>query len=199
MQFSYIPLQSIGANHTDPGVRRVMIVAPIGDDAWLEHLARHLDGMPFKPLPNTTLPPGTHLERIDGNRKDGVRDVYLHASVTWASVTPVILPGYDDRKPEKTRSLILKALQHSDVNQTCEFEWSAFSHFRKMLPAHKYRKDPNDSSKRILTNYVRPDHLLDQTAVHLTLIFANDLEVPGPLAIGAGRHCGFGLMAGIDS
>lgn len=197
-QFSYIPLQSIGNPNTDPGVRRVMIVAPVGDDAWLEHLASHLDGALLQPLSDTKLPPGARLERIDDHRKDGVRDGYLGASAKWASVTPVILPGHDDRKPAKTRSLIVKALQQSGIEQPCTFEWNAFSHFCKILPAHKYRKDPNDPSKKILINYIRPDHLLDQTAVHLILTFANGVEIPGPLTIGAGRHCGFGLMAAIN-
>jgi CRISPR-associated protein Csb2 len=39
---------------------------------------------------------------------------------------------------------------------------------------------------------------MSQTAVHLTLRFNDNLQVPGPLAIGAGRHCGFGLMAAVD-
>jgi CRISPR-associated protein Csb2 len=197
-QLSYIPLQSIGNPNTDPGVRRVMIVAPIGDNDWLDHLARHLDGVPLQPRLGTLLPPGTHLERIDDDRKDGVRDAYLRASASWASVTPVILPGHDDRKPQKTRSLILKALQQSGVEQPCRFEWSAFSRFRKMLPAHKYRTDPNDPSRKIPINYIRPDHLLAQTAVHLTVTFANGTAVPGPLALGPGRHCGFGMMAALD-
>lgn len=196
-QFSYIPLQSIGNPNTDPGVRRVMIVAPFGDDDWLDHLADHLDGKALQSLPGTSLPPGTHLERIDDERKDGVRDAYLRASTTWASVTPVILPGHDDRKPQKTRSLILKALQQSGLEQPCSFEWSAFSHFRKMLPAHKHRTDPNDPSRKIPINYIRPDHLLAQTAVHLSVTLANGVAVPGPLALGPGRHCGFGMMAAI--
>lgn len=189
-QFSYIPLQSIGNPNTDPGIRRVMIVAPIGDDAWLEHLARHLKGVPLKPLSHTTLPPGTRLERIDDDKRDGVRDAYLHPSSAWASVTPVILPGYDDRKPEKTRKLIERALAQSGIDQPCTFEWSAFSHFSKSFSAHKYGKD-----KRPI-GYIRPDHLSDLTAVHLTLTFDNGIQVPGPLTLGAGRHCGFGLMAG---
>lgn len=197
-QFSYIPLQSVGTPNTDPGVRRVMILAPVGDDAWLEHLASHIEGTLLKPLPNTTLPDGTRLERIADSRHDGVRDRYLGPSTRWASVTPVILPGHDDRKPVKTRALIVKALQQSGIEQPCTFEWGAFSQFRRMLPAHKYRKDPNDPSKRILVNYVRPNHLLDQTAVHLTLTFADDLAMPGPLTMGAGRHCGFGLMVGLN-
>ncbi|MFM9965536.1 MAG: type I-U CRISPR-associated protein Csb2 [Planctomycetaceae bacterium] len=39
-QFSYLPLPSIGHVHTAPSIRRVMIVAPLGDDRLLEHLAR---------------------------------------------------------------------------------------------------------------------------------------------------------------
>lgn len=199
-QFSYIPLQSVSryVEHTDPGVRRVMIVAPLGDGAWLEHLAARLNDSLLKPLPNTKLPPGTHLERIGEKHKDSVRDAYVKASVTWSSVTPVILPGHDDHKPEKTHKLIEKALAQSGIDQPCEFEWSAFSQFRKMLPAHKYRKDPSDPSRKILINYVRPDHLLDQSAVHLTIRFTNSIAVPGPLTVGAGRHCGFGLMAAVD-
>jgi CRISPR-associated protein Csb2 len=192
-----MPLQSIGNPNTDPGVRRVMIVAPLGDDGWLDHLAEHLDGMQLKPLPHTMPPPGARLERIDDERKDGVRDAYLRGSVAWASVTPVILPGHDDHKPEKTRSLILKALRQSGIEQPCSFEWSAFSRFPKMLSAHKYQRDSKDPTKKILINYIRPDHLRDLTAVHLTLTFSNGVRVPGPVAIGAGRHCGFGLMAGL--
>jgi CRISPR-associated protein Csb2 len=191
-QFSYIPLQSIGKYHTDPGIRRVMITAPVGDNGWLEHLADHLDGEPLKPLPNTTLPPGTRLERIDDKSKDGVRDAYLRASDTWASVTPVILPGHDDHKPDKTRRLILKALQQSGIDQPCEFEWSAFSYFPKSLSAHKY-----DRQKRP-AGYIRPDHLLNLSAVHLRIRFEDDRQVLGPLAIGAGRHCGLGIFARVE-
>lgn len=196
-QFSYVPLQTVNPHNdlADPSVRRVMIVAPLGDDAWLEHLARRLDGAILKPLPNTTLPPGARLERIADRRHDGVREAYTRPSRTWASTTPVILPGHDDHKPEKARKLILKALQQSGIDQPCTFEWSAFSPFRKMLGAHKYVKDAGapDGKRRI--NYIRPDHLLDLTGVHLTLTFEHD--VPGPLTLGAGRHCGFGLMAAV--
>ncbi|MBI2481205.1 MAG: hypothetical protein HYV60_21965 [Planctomycetia bacterium] len=66
-----------------------------------------------------------------------------------------------------------------------------------MLKAHKYVRDESAKDGKRRINYIRPDHLLDQTAVHLRLTFEH--EVPGPLAIGAGRHCGFGLMARIQA
>jgi len=191
-QFSYVPLPSVGHAHADPAIRRVMLVAPLGDEEWLEHLAHRLDGQLLEPLPGTTLALGTRLQLIPDNRRDGVRDAYTRPSRTWATFTPVILPGYDDHKPAKTRKLIEKALAQSGIEQPCQFEWSAFSRFPKSYSAHKYGRDGRP------TGYIRPDHLLTQTAVHLTLRFNDGLEVPGPMVVGAGRHCGFGLMAAVD-
>jgi len=188
-QLSYLPLASIGHAHTDPAVRRVMISAPLGDERLLRHLALRLAGQQLKPTPQTKMSDPPTLVRIV---PDGVARLYSEAAASWASVTPVILPGHDDHKPAKTRKLIELALRQSGVEQACEFEWSAYSRFPKSLSAHKY-----DRHKRP-TGYIRPDHLLSQTAVHLKLRFANDVKVPGPLAIGAGRHCGFGLMARIN-
>ena len=190
-QFSYLPLPSVSIRHRygDQLVRRVMIAAPIGHDAWLEHLARRLAGQCLKPERGDEFgdkgPPT--LKRV--YKDDGVYP-YTAVAKTWASVTPVILPGHDDRKPAKTRKLIEKALAQARVEQPCEFEWSPYSHFPKSLSAHKYDKDKRP------VGYIRPDHLLTQTAVHMRLRFAN--PVPGPLAIGAGRHCGLGLFAAMD-
>jgi len=190
-QLSYLPLPSIGHVHTDPGVRRIMIAAPVGDDAWLNHVARHLAGQVLDPLRGEEFgdndPP-----LLVPVQHDDIAHYYTKPANAWASVTPVILPGHDDHKPEKTRKLIEKALAQSGINQPCEFEWSAFSRFPKSLSAHKY-----DKNKRPI-GYLRPDYLSSQTAVHLTLRFNDDLRVPGPLAIGAGRHCGLGLFASVD-
>ena len=187
-QLSYLPLQSIGHPHTDPGIRRIMLIAPCGDDAWLDHVARHLAGQPLKPVR------GDEFGHADPPllvpvRKDNIAGIYTEPANVWASVTPVILPGHDDHKPDKTRRLIEKALAQSGITQPCQFEWSAVSRFAKSFSAHKYDRQGN------LNGYFRPDHLLSQTAVHLVLRFADNLIVPGPLTIGAGRHCGLGICA----
>ncbi len=189
-QLSYVPLPSVGHAHTDPGVRRVMIVAPFGDDEILEHLARQLDGRRLVPERTEQLRSPVSLSRV---RHDGVIDCYTKPCRTWASFTPVILPGHDDRKPEKTRKLIRKALGQSGIDQSGEFEWSAFSHFAKSHSAHRYVRDENS---RRPVGYIRPGHLLELSTAHLRLTF--ERPVPGPLTIGAGRHCGFGLMVGLN-
>lgn len=196
-QVSYIPLQSIGTDHTDPGVRRVMIMAPVGDDARLDHLARRLSGLTLKPVRGDEFgnrePP-----LLVPVRNDNVARFYTKPSSTWASVTPVILPGHDDHKPAKTRKLIEKTLRQAGIERPCSYEYSPFSRFRKSFSAHKYDKSGRPQG------YFRPDHLLHQTAVHLTLRFhdgtaeKNSVSVPGPIAIGSGRHCGLGILAGVE-
>jgi CRISPR-associated protein Csb2 len=187
-QFSFLPLPSVGHTHTDPSVRRVMITAPLGDDRLLLHLAMLLSGQRLIPTSRTKLEHPPTLVRV---RRDNIAPFYTRPAVNWASVTPVILPGHDDHKPDKTRKLIEKALAQSGIEQSCEFEWGPFSKFSKSLPAYKYDRDKRPGG------YIRPDHLLSETAVHLKLCFNDNMSVPGPLVIGAGRHCGFGLMAGI--
>lgn len=184
-QFSYLPLPSIGHVHTDPSIRRVLVAAPPGDDRWLQHLARRLNGQVLQPTPQTTLRSPPALSRI---QPDSVARRYLQAATKWHSVTPVILPGHDDHKPAKTRKLIEKALRQSGIELPCEFEWSAYSQFPKSLTAHKY-----DRHKQPV--FCKPKYLQHLTAVHLTLRFKDGVQVPGPLVIGAGRHCGLGLFA----
>jgi len=193
-QFSYLPVPSIGHRHADQAVRRVMIAAPVGDDRLLEHLARRLAGQQLKPergdefgIAEDGQPhPGPTLIRV---YRDNVAACYTRASHTWTSVTPIILPGHNDHKPAKTVKLIEKALRQSGIDHPCTFESRAVSWFPKSLSAHKSGRNQKP------VGYIRPNHLLSQTAVHLKLQFDDGVNVPGPLVIGAGRHCGFGLMA----
>jgi len=182
-QFSYVPLPSIGHEHADAMVRRVMIVAPFGCEAELRHLAGQLDGVQLEPESGGE---GSILERL---RSDGVTRQYLGPSKIWASVTPVILPGHDDHKPEKTVRLIERALAQSGMEQACQFTWGALPNFNNCLTAHKPRPGRT-------TGYFRPDHLNGLTAVHLRITFEH--LVAGPLAIGAGRHCGLGVLAALN-
>ena len=184
-RFSYVPLPSIGYEHADAMVRRVMITAPFGCDAQLSHLADQLDGVRLEPEGGGE---GPFVER---RGVDKVARRYLDASRVWASVTPVILPGHDDRKPAKTIGLIERALRQSGIDEPCEFTWSALPNFPHCLTAHKY-----DRSGR-LVGYVRPKHLEGLTAIHVRLTF--ECAVAGPLSVGAGRHCGLGVLATMPS
>ncbi len=182
-RFSYIPLPSIGHEHADAIIRRVMVAAPFGCDSHVAHLAGQLDGVQLEPEDGSE---GPVLDRMRG---DGVTRLYVEPSATWASVTPVILPGHDDHKPAKTVGLIRRALLQSGIEEACEFTWGAIPNFPHCLTAHKYDRD----GRKI--GYLRPKYLEGLTAVHLRLTFEH--PVAGPLFIGAGRHCGLGVLAAV--
>lgn len=182
-RFSYLPLPSIGHQHADAMIRRVMIAAPFGYDAHLAHLAEQLDGVQLEPENGSS---GPVLNRTQG---DSVTRHYIGQSSVWASVTPVILPGHDDHKPTKTVKLIKRALLQSGIEDNCEFTWGAIPNFPHCLTAHKYRPDGR------LVGYQRPKYLDGLTAVHVRITFGH--AVAGPLFVGPGRHCGLGVLAAV--
>lgn len=50
---------------------------------------------------------------IPSSEKDAVFQMYTSQSTTFASVTPLILPGIDDFKYEKTEKLVLKSFKQA--------------------------------------------------------------------------------------
>jgi CRISPR-associated protein Csb2 len=206
-QYSYIPLPSIGHAHSDGLVRNVMVAAPVGMENELSYLAEQLDGQVLEPEHDGALCEAefspllrrrVELRKFEPPRGKFIQTHYLNEpafgrspSKTWQSVTPVILPGHNDKKAGKTIKLIQAALQQAGIETPCDFTWQAIPFFKNCLSAHKY-----DRSGRHV-GYHRPTHLKDLTAVHVQLDF--HFPVQGPLAIGPGRHCGFGLMAAVDN
>jgi CRISPR-associated protein Csb2 len=183
-------------------------------DRELEYLAQRLNGERLEAEGGTEACAGAlqlllsgtiELQKFDPPAKHFINRCYLTTADTWQTVTPVLLHGHDDHKPEKTVKLIQRTLLESGVETSCEFTWQATPFFRHALSAHKY-----DSQGR-RTGYFRPSHLDGYTAVHLRLRFGRregmgDPESPwtpsrvaGPLVIGAGRYYGFGLLAASQS
>jgi CRISPR-associated protein Csb2 len=220
-QFSYVPLPSIGHAHADAMIRNVMIVAPLGMERELNYVAEHLDGHVLEPKGNLELcetdsAPSVsgrvQLEQFSPPPKKFIASRYLGSSNVWETVTPVILDGCNRKsksdKPESvarlTEKLICKALVRAGIEIPCEFTWQSLPFFKNTLSAHKY-----DTQGR-RTVYFRPAYLEGYNAVHLRIRFGRrevsanpdsawmPSTAPGPIMIGAGRHCGFGLLATAD-
>jgi CRISPR-associated protein Csb2 len=210
-QISYVPLPSIGHEHSDAMIRNVMVVAPIECERELEYVAARLSDLPleFKDKGeawDTDVPPRVELPRsLQRFKPPGgkfIAKYYLGRSKAWQSVTPVILDEHIHKKVRDTRDrqkikvrdeegikqLIILALKRAGIETPCEFTWQTLPFFKNCLSAHRF-----DRNKR--PNYLLPKRLDGKTAIHLRLIFAQ--EVPGPVTLGAGRHCGFGLMAAV--
>jgi CRISPR-associated protein Csb2 len=215
-QFSYVPLPSVGHAHADAMIRNVMIVAPLGMERELHHLADRLNGVTLQPERDAekcesdsapTLRGRVELERFTPLPDKFIAKGYLGTGSVWETVTPVILDGrrqakLDDGKEvaRTTERLIRKALARAGIEAPCEFTWQMVPFIKNALSAYE-----RDKGRR-LTGYFRPDYLQGRSAVHVRLRFGRraveqdkdspwtPIEVSGPLMIGAGRHCGFGLL-----
>ena len=180
-RFSYLPLPTIGHEHADGMIRRLLIAEPFGGDGHHAQWAQDR-------LRNATL----HDE--DGNDRGVLLDLwrpssypmlrrYVTEARTWCSVTPVILPGFDDGKQRKAERLLLTAVAQADLPVEAIAE----------LALRKAPFWPGSSHPR---HYAVPAYLRHLPRWHVWLRLHEGL--PGPLAIGAGRHAGLGLLAASD-
>lgn len=199
-QISYVPLPSIGHEHADAMIRNVMLVAPIGMDQELARVVRAIDGRELIPERDegeasceaeSIVPPNyrAELQSFKPPKDKFIAKSYLASSCVWETVTPVILDGHNDKKAEKTIKLIQNAFGRAGIETPCEFTWQSIPFLKNCLSAHKYDRE----KKR--TGYYRPKRFDGKTAVHIGVTF--DHPIPGPITLGAGRHCGFGLMAAV--
>lgn len=177
-RFSYLPLPTIGHEHVDGLIRRLLIAEPFGGDgthaAWAQQ--RLLNEF---------------LRDLAGNERGILLDLwrpssramvqrYVGEGVTWSTVTPVILPGYDDGKLPKAEKLFLKAFEQSGLPL-------------EVLREFVLRKAPFWPGSLHPRHYLRPDYLRHLPAWHAWIRLAEPIS--GPISVGAGRHCGLGVFA----
>jgi CRISPR-associated protein Csb2 len=180
-RFSYMPLPTIGHQYVDGMIRRVLIAEPYGEDGSHARWAQNR-------LCNGS------LKDIRGNERGvlldlwrtssrGIVERYVNESRIWTSVTPVVLPGFDDGNYSKAQKLCLDALRQAELPVEAVEELTL-------------RKAPYWLGSLHPAQYRRPQYLRQLPAWHLRLVFRE--AVPGPLAVGAGRHCGLGVLAGSE-
>jgi CRISPR-associated protein Csb2 len=184
-RFSYFPLPSIGHPHADGMIRRVIIAEPFGGDGRAADWARRrLSGAVL--VEQGTSEAVASLELVESGDRE-FRSVFSSyvgdaSSREWVSVTPVILPGLDDNKPTKREKLLLQCLRHAGLAAA--------------LVGLEVRRTAWVGPSPPCSDYVRSQYLKHLPAWHARLIFRE--PVSGPLALGAGRHCGLGVFARMD-
>ena len=174
-RFQYLPIPSIlmweGRKKVD-AIRRVIISAPPGCEDRIDFIRRRLIGTELiwqgKVVGVLNADPG-HMRLVRGQ--------YIDHAQTWSTVTPVILDGFDDHSPAKTRRLLEKALRHAGLPNALEIDWQPFGFREGVEPVRHFQ---------------RPEKL-NGTMVHVRIVF--HAPITGPIAIGAGRYRGFGLLA----
>jgi CRISPR-associated protein Csb2 len=122
------------------------------------------------------------LRAVDWEREKGVFERYREPSRFWGSVTPVVLPGMDDRRSRKAIALVVKALAQAGCTSP--------------VTEVSVQAEPVFAGAEMARRYVVPKYLEAFPRVHVIITFAE--TVLGPLAIGGGRHLGLGVCAGVE-
>ena len=177
-RFSYLPLPTIGHEHADGMIRRLLVAEPFGGDGvhagWAQGRLRNATmrdeegnqwGILFDPWREAS---------------KGLLRRYVSAAPTWSTVTPVILPGFDDGKHAKAEKLLVAAIRQADLPLDAVGELTI-------------RKAPFWPGAQHPRQYAVPAYLKHLPGWHVRVVF--NQSVPGPLAIGAGRHAGLGIFA----
>ena len=209
-RFAYVPVPSLeprDGGEMVGSVRRVMVTLfggePASEIAWA---ARALAGQALVSAKNGsetallgTLPKG-----------DAVTSRYLRASSTWTSVTPVVLPGYDDpahyrrRLAGRVGAVEQKNLLAKLDNRTDRLIRKAITQagFSRELAEHaqvEWRRVGFLAGTQLADRYGVPDHLKQFTRVHVRIDWRDaagrPVEIGGPCILGGGRFYGLGLLA----
>ena len=211
-RFAYLPLPSIEARGTGRArvagsVRRAMLVVFADEsDAVIEWARRALSGQEL--VDEDSEQPVALLSLLPAN--DTVVRHYTQPAATWSSVTPVVLPGYDDpahyrrrlkrgtsaeeqtrllgQLDDRTDGLLRKAIRQAGYSQA--------------LADHaglEWRKIGFWSGSDLADRYGVPDHLRKFARYHVRITWRDvqdePIDVPGPVCLGAGRFYGVGLFA----
>jgi CRISPR-associated protein Csb2 len=213
-RFAYLPLPSIegrgeGRARVAGSVRRVMLSSFADDcEAEIAWARRALSGQELIQEKKDQKRPVALLSLIPATEK--VVGYYIQTAVAWATVTPVVLPGYDDPKHFRRRmereigaeeqkvllerlddridGLLRKAIVQAGLPQVladhAEIEW---------------RKVGFWPGTDLADRYGVPDHLNRFPRFHVKIQWRDTqnrpVPVSGPICLGGGRFYGLGLFA----
>ncbi len=217
-RLQFLPLPSIeyrgeGKAHVVGPIRRVLISAhgPM-ERTEFRSLTQRLDGLEL--IDEKTNAPAALLSRIPDSDKL-TRDNYLAQSATWATVTPVILPGYDDPRKLRQRLREKSGLSAQEKNALVVKLDQRIEHLiRKALRQAGYTEpiarhaqlDWRDSGflpgVDLASSYMTGDQHRRFRKLHVRIKFHDEhgepLHIAGPLCLGGGKFSGSGLFAAIN-
>jgi len=201
-RFQYLPLPTI--NHAlgrVESIRRVLIVAPSHCGQEIAWARRAMAGAELVNHNGTaallTILPGS----------DWVLRQYVEESRTWATVTPVILPGYDDpdhlrrklkngRDAETQKRYLTRLDARTDELLRKAFRQAGYSCELIEKAELDWRDVGFQPGVELASRYLPPENLNNAPRIHVRVNFPS--AVRGPIAVGSGRFRGFGLFTKSD-
>ncbi len=211
-RFAYLPLPTIAFRGDDKAravgsIRRALLTTfaeGYGNETAWSRLA--LSGQML--IDENTYQPVAVLSAIPAN--DGIVANYVQPSSTWATVTPVVLPGYDDPahyrrrlkrgvEAKEQRDLLDKLYGRTDALLRKAITQAGLSQELADHAHLEWRKTGFWSGADLADRYGVPDHLKRFPRLHVKIQWrdAKDkpLNIPGPICLGGGRFYGLGLFA----
>ncbi|HLK62192.1 MAG TPA: type I-U CRISPR-associated protein Csb2 [Bryobacteraceae bacterium] len=212
-RFAYLPAPSIefrgDAGAFTGSVRRAILTTfSSGCEEEIAWAQRMLGGQEL--MDQDTKQATALLSLIPAN--DSVVRRYCEPAAVWATVTPVVLPGYDDRKHYRRRmqsemdaeeqrellerldgrmdGLLRKAIRQAGLSaelaENAEIDW---------------RKSGFWPGTELADRYGVPAHLKKFPRYHVKVRWRDregkEVKLRGPLCLGGGRFCGLGLFAAV--
>lgn len=189
----FIPLPSIGHEHADQAIRRVLVQVPPGPLAEQDVLWA-LSGRPFFD-PQTGEIEGTMLA---ASAPDDMVRRYGCSSRVWRSVTPLALGTASRRRIEPTRRreeaktaaerdaeeraaryAVAQALRHAGIDAT--------------VVRARVQREPFDAHGTRAERFAEGTRFAKESLWHVEVELSS--EIRGPLVLGDGRFLGLGVMA----
>jgi CRISPR-associated protein Csb2 len=191
-RFAFVPLPTVEERRANGrmspvvgSIRRVLVVEPPGGSgaevAWVR---QRLSGQSL--IDEHTGQPAATLSLIPKNDPRLRWYVPERGARVWSTVTPVILPGYDDRDRKKTEHLLTKALEQAGfprhLQHDAVFEW---------------RREGYRPGLDLARRYCVGSHHERLPRYHVRITWP--APVRGPVCLGTGRYYGMGLFASEES
>ncbi len=218
-RLAFLPLPSIEARGSGPAkvvgrIRRVLVTASDArEDDEVSRLARLLSGtdLVMEGADEAT----ALLSRLP--ESDGMVGRYCKPATTWATVTPVILPGHDDPRkirrrlfseadghgprlgPDEQARLLEKLDKRIDGLLRRAIRQAGYSDELARYAVIEWRSVGFWPGTEPATRYDYPNRLRRFRRLHVRItwrdIVGEPLAIPGPLCLGGGRFMGLGLFA----
>jgi CRISPR-associated protein Csb2 len=212
LRFAYVPLPTLeargaGRARVVAGIRRVLLTCyAAGGEQALNWARKALPGQLL--IEDGTGEQVAVLFPIPATEK--VVRCYTQPASTWATVTPVILPGFDDPKhyrrrlkkgppAEQQRALLTRLDERIDGLIRKAIVQAGFPAMLARTATIKWQKTGFLPGNEPAENYRVPEHLKAFPRFHVKIQWrddkGNEIFVGGPVCIGGGRYYGLGLFA----
>ncbi len=202
-RFQYLPLPTInhGMGRRVESIRRVLIAAPPHCGQQTSWARRAMAGAELSYNNETaallTILPGS----------DWVLKQYVDESQTWMTVTPVILPGFDDpnnlrrklkgtRDPETQQRYLARLDSRIEELLRKSFRQAGFPNELMNNSELSWGEVGFHTGVDVASRYLPPENVANARRLHVCVKFPNAIR--GPIAVGSGRFRGFGLFVKAD-